>query len=233
MNSTLARQLAFTFLLPLILLAAIALSGLFGLMEVNQLTRDVAAIADIHPLSGLLSNLGILLWCASAAICLFARSVRRQGVDGREGARFLLASALLSLYLMFDDLLCIHETLAPDYLGLPEKLVFAVLGVALAAYLVVFRRMILRTNYLFLVLALGLFALSVGIDSLLATPKYILEDGLKWLGIASWCSYHAQTSRRLLLEGLPQQAPAILSGAGAGFSAVQTARPATRRTRSA
>jgi hypothetical protein len=83
------------------------------------MTRDIAAIAKIHPLSGFLSNLGILLWCAAASICSFAAMTLRK-IKPRDIFWFLLSSAVLSAYLMFDDLFQFHEELAPTYLGLNE-----------------------------------------------------------------------------------------------------------------
>jgi hypothetical protein len=43
------------------------------------MTNDTAAIARIHPIAGILSNLGVLLWCASASICLFAAFMSNPG----------------------------------------------------------------------------------------------------------------------------------------------------------
>lgn len=200
MEATTTRKLLFTFALPVALLAGTGLAGAIGLVDVRQLVMDVASIAGIHPLSGMLSDLGILLWCASATVCLFARFVLgRQATP--ESARFLLASALLSLYLTFDDLFQIHERLAPDYLGVPEEAVLVLLALSLLSFLVAFRRLILRHGYLFLILALGFFALSEAVDmSHIASrgAPLLAEEGCKWLGIASWCSYQVQTARQLL-----------------------------------
>lgn len=216
MKST-TRPLVITFALPMVLLAGVGIADALGLAGVEQFVMDVSSIAGLHPLSGMLSDLGILLWCASAAISLFAlfSLERRNG----ESARFLLAAALLSLYLMFDDLFQIHERLAPDYLGVPEKLVLATLALSQLAFLVAFRRLILRTGCLFLVLALGLFALSLAADlGHFAShgAALLVEEGCKWLGIAAWCSYHVQTAHRLLLEDAASRrssAPATAAGA--------------------
>lgn len=217
MKRTSTSQLLFTFVPSSLILAAVAAAALLIGVNMPDMTKDVAAIAKIHPLAGVLSSLGILLWCATASICLFAAmSLRNSARD--DGFRFLLFSALLSAYLLCDDLFQIHETLAPRYLGLSEKAVYAALGTAAAAYFIAFRWVILRTHYGILLLALSFLAGSVLIDTLLEPYlwrlgqwAYFFEDGAKWLGIASWCSYFSHTSQRLLglhvpdllREGLP------------------------------
>lgn len=41
-------------------------------ISISQLARDPVSLMDVHPFTGILSNLGILLWCMSASICLFS-----------------------------------------------------------------------------------------------------------------------------------------------------------------
>ena len=102
-----------------VLLVVVAAS-LFLQVRMPNMTRDVTAIANIHPLSGVLSNLGVLLWCTAAAVCGFASFFLRHA-QPRSPSRFLLSSSLLSVYLMLDDLFQLHENLLPRYLGLSEK----------------------------------------------------------------------------------------------------------------
>lgn len=156
------------------------------------MTQDVTALAGVHPLTGFLSSLGVLLWCVAASICFFAAWTLRNSKPG-DIFWFLLFSALLSAYFLFDDLFQFHEELAYRYLGLKEKTVTAALLIAVFAYLIFFRRIILRTNFSILLSALGFFTTSVVIDQWLS-HKYFFEDGAKWLGIASWCSYFTHTS---------------------------------------
>ena len=209
MNTISARRLFITILPAVSILAAITAVCLIYRVDMSRITRDVTSIAKIHPLSGVLSNLGILLWCATASICLFAALTLRD-VKSKEIFWFLLSSALLSMYLLFDDFFLFHDALALMYLGLNEKVVIAVLGVAVSTYLIAFRRVILRTDYDFLLLALGLLASSVIIDMFqdeqwmlqLGQWSFFFEDGAKWLGIASWCSYFVRTSFQLFVNSL-------------------------------
>lgn len=162
----------------------------FGVM-----TRDVFAIAALHPFTSILSNLGILLWMATASICAFAALCCWHRHKHR-AARFFGCSALLSGYLLVDDFFMMHEHLLPD-LGVPEKGVYALLGGAVLIYLWHFRGIIVRHRPLAFAVALGLLATSVGLDSISDPYLYrygdwhfIMENAPKWMGIATWCSYY-------------------------------------------
>jgi hypothetical protein len=203
MNTESTRQLLITFVPSILVLLVVLGAHLVFNINVSQMTKDVAAIASIHPLSGFLSNLGILLWCSTASICFFSAMTIRN-VMPRDSFRFLLSSALLSTYLLLDDFFQFHEALAIKYLGLSETIIFAVLAIFISAYLVSFRRTILQTNFCFLLLALSFLAASVALDMiseqgwLIGEWEYFLEDGAKWLGIASWSSYYVHTSYQFL-----------------------------------
>lgn len=184
-------------------------------IPMSRLTRDVTTIAKIHPFSGVLSNLGILLWCATVSICLFSAVALRR-VESNENYRFLLVSALLSMYLLFDDLFRFHERIAPNVLGLDERVVILFLGLATSSYLIMFRSVILRTNYVCLLLALGMLTLSVVIDTILwqwmsglGHWAYFIEDGTKWMGIAFWCCYYFHTSLNLINGNLSRPNDAV------------------------
>jgi hypothetical protein len=214
MKTVSARQLLITFVPPLAILVAIVAVSILFQVSMPTMTQDVSAIAKIHPLSGILSNLGILLWCAAASICFYTATILRN-VKPNDTFWFLLSSGLLSAYLLFDDFFQFHEVLASRYLGLDEQVVYAALGIAVSAYLIAFRQIILRTNFGILLSALGFLASSVVIDAILEPWlwrlghwEYFFEDGAKWLGIASWCSYHVHTSHQFLVSslGLPNNA---------------------------
>jgi len=147
-------------------------------------------------------------------------AVALRRVESSDAYKFLLSSALLSTYLLFDDFFMVHESLVPKYLGLSETVVFLVLGLAVSSYLIVFRSLILRTNYLLLLLAIGLLAMSVAIDMIPSRWMWladyqaiVVEDGAKWLGIVSWCSYYSHTSLHFLVGSVSQSNDATQSDA--------------------
>ena len=188
------------------ILIALATVGTIHGIDVGILTRDVAAIAGVHPFVGILSNLGILLWCVTAAICLFA-AIAIDGKAPKSIYGFLLSSALVSSWLLFDDLFLFHEYLARQYLDLSERTVFIALGITIFAYLVIFRNTILKSNHPFLLItALGFLTASVFVDQAfdetlpLANWTYFFEDSLKWIGISCWCSFYVTTAYQFLLN---------------------------------
>jgi hypothetical protein len=187
------------------LLAVVALLSVARDIPVGMFMRDPAALADMDPLTGMLSNLGILLWCATAAISLFAAEVLYGA--GRTGAsRFLFWSATLTMVLMLDDLFQFHEDLAERYLGLGDEAVYVVLGLGTVGYLAAFGQTILRGQYAPLfAFAFALLGVSVSIDAVferwlwrLGSWDVFVEDGAKFLGIASWCGYFVGTAYGLL-----------------------------------
>lgn len=172
----------------------------------SELTRDVTAIANIHPLSGLLSNLGILLWCATASVCFFAMFIlHKSRLTGYSS--FLFSAAMLTTYLMLDDAFLIHEHFVHNLLNINQIIVPIALGLFMIVFVLVYRQIILKSNYLILVVSLVFLAASVFIDSI---PhrwfewdrwwKFFLEDGTKWIGICFWCSYFVQTSYSFLVK---------------------------------
>lgn len=149
----------------------------------------------------LVSNFGVLLWCAAAAVCLFSGWLVFSRTKKRELFWFLICAGLVSSLLMFDDLYLLE--VLPDHAHIPQKLVFVGYGGLVLTFLIRFRQEILNTDFLLLLLAFGFFALSVFVD-LFVTPeefyifgsfpgRHIIEDGFKLLGIATWSVYLIRT----------------------------------------
>jgi hypothetical protein len=208
MNHVSTRQLLMTFVPAGLLLAVVGILGFGYGQDIGQLMREPTATAQLHPLTGAVSNLGILLWAASASIALFAGWVLR-GTDRGDAPGFLISSACLSAYLCLDDFFQIHEDLIGRYVGIRERYVYVALAVAVLVYLVRYRRVIMATHYPMLIIAIGFLGASVAIDEVLepwlerlGQGRIFIEDGSKWLGIAAWCSYYARTSFGLLSDAL-------------------------------
>lgn len=187
--------------LPILaLLFLVAIAGTFPNISLSSLTRDMAAIAHVHPLIGVVSNVGVLLWCATAVICLFSFSLlRQQGLHAE--ARFLLWAGLMTIVLLVDDLFMIHEYIAPVHFHVNEKVILVGHACGAAAYLLSHRRLILAANYQLLAAAMVLFTASMLVDIANGAGWWNLaEDGFKVLGIASWLGYFAGRARRWLVR---------------------------------
>lgn len=194
-----ALQLVIIFLPSISLIVVIAGVCFVYQVEVVKLTRDPLALFNKNPLYGFLSNLGVLLWCATVSISSFSAFVLYRKNSERI-MQFLFFSALLSMYLLLDDLFQIHE-----FFGKKEDIIYIVLSGAVLFYLFCFRKIIMETNYHLLLGAVGLLGFSVLCDAILSPWFswlghwfFIFEDGAKWLGIVSWLSYFVDTSYHAL-----------------------------------
>lgn len=191
----LRKFLAIVFLLALLALsAAIIASATMG-TPIGNLLSDPASILNVSPFTGAISNVGVLLWCATVSVCLFTWSVLRQRPGATQFSRFIFWSGLISLLLLVDDLFLLHEWVYPRHLGVTEQMTFSAYLVLISGWLLLFRKTILDTEYLVLLIAFGFFVLSLfvdtydQIDSLIVNWRQLYEDGFKLLGIAGWCAY--------------------------------------------
>ncbi len=167
--------------------------------------RDPAAIAN-HPVYyGAFSNLSILFWSASAAICLFSSYLLNQLSAKAEHIRFLLAFGCFSTVLCLDDLFMLHERLFPEKLNIPESIVFIGYAAAFIVLVFRFRQRLRSTEPVFFLVSCLLFAVSIFLDVLpiqgILTKDdiYLLEDGAKILAIFFWLAYFAKISVELAL----------------------------------
>lgn len=163
-------------------------------IPVQDMTRDVADIGGIHPFAGFLSSLGILLWAASGAIWIFsALLLHAAGAHGQTS--FAFGFGTVTWLLAVDDLFQLHESLGPAYLGWNEGIGYALLGASVLALLAVHRSSIVASRYLPLLISFLCLGASVFVDVLepwlwrTRSLAFLLEDGLKWLGIVGWSAY--------------------------------------------
>lgn len=201
------QWLAWAYAPAVLLLVAIALGAALRGLDPAWFTRDPAAWHEAHPLIGSVSNLGVLLWAAAAAISLFAAAMLRISGGRRERRALLLHAGLLTLWLTLDDLFMFHERLAPDELGIPQRLVFLGYAAWFAAVLLRFRALLLQTRGLLLP-ALAFFAVSAVLDQFAPAAWFewrylmLVEDGAKFLGIVSWFAcLTTQASAALAADG--------------------------------
>lgn len=181
---------------PLLLL----LAGMLQSSLIPRLTRDPAATGHLHPLIGMVSHLGVLLWCAATVVCLFAAT----RADTRAPRGFFGSSAALTGYMMVDDLFMLHEVLLPS-IQVPERVVLVALMVATALWAWHFRAWLTsHRDRMHLAVAFVALGLSVGVDDVatavhrLDAWEYFLEDGLKWVGICAWASFFWRAAGRAL-----------------------------------
>ncbi len=143
-----------------------------------------------NPFCGGLSNFGVLLWCSTAAVCLFCATCLP--AEGKLEARhFLFYSGVITLMLMIDDFFLFHEIVFPRILGIPGEILFLSYFLVVVYYLYRFHRLIFETDYILLVLAFALLGISFVADIIpfRIRGQFLVEDGSKFLGIVAWLGY--------------------------------------------
>lgn len=153
----------------LVLLGALIVHKTYDI-SIISMTRDVTTLGNIHPLSGFISSIGILIWTAAASISLITAIILSKE---KEKFNFLLYSALFTFYLLLDDLFLIHER-SGGWLRGGEKAIVILLGFTLLLQLILFYKTIYKTSFFMLLLAIGFLFFSVVIDSI---QPYFWERG--------------------------------------------------------
>ena len=108
-NLNFNRLAGFGYILIFFLLAGVGAASILYDIPVYKFTADPTATLSAHPFTGLVSNIGIIFWCATVAICFFTFAIYRASNQDKISI-FLLISAFLSLILLLDDLFLFHET---------------------------------------------------------------------------------------------------------------------------
>jgi len=183
------------FLAPVVLaLGGLALVRKFTGIPLPVFMEDPAATMETPFYVGIVSNVGILLWCASAAICFFCAAILLRDKDDRNRQTFFFCSGLMLSLLLLDDLFMMHESILPDYLGIPQNLVQASYVAMALLYVWRFWKMIFNAHHTMLFLAFGLLGFSVLCDVVpfRVTAHLLFEEGSKLLGITSFLIYFAK-----------------------------------------
>lgn len=182
-------------------------------VAITWMMGDIAYTAQVHPLTGFISALGILVWWTAAVTWFFSALIHQARSDRRAGI-FAMGFGLLTAYLALDDLFQIHEHLGPNYLHIPQRGVLLGLAIATVVFVAIFHKQILRKDAWLLGLAIKFLGSSLLIDAL---PKpwfdamgqwaHLLEDACKWLGLVCWATFAIVRCRVDVLRG--QQQPDV------------------------
>lgn len=171
--------------------------GLQTKIPIGNLTRDPLALVGKPFYFGIVSQIGNLFWCSCAAICFFSAALLTKNKP-KINSLYLLYAGFFTSFLLLDDLFLIHEDVFPNYLKISEKIIYLIYVSFLIFYIMKFKRVIVNTEFLPLLLAFFFFGFSVLVDKDLIPISqywlenegvYLLEDGAKLLGIISWFIY--------------------------------------------
>jgi hypothetical protein len=156
-----------------------------------MLTRDPADTRRFPPYIGMLSNWGVMLWTATAVICLFSAVLLKQQKAPHATFKFFVASGIFSLWLGIDDLFMLHDRLFPRMFHVPEILFYLLYFFVFAAYLAFFTSQIVKYDYLLFVAAFLFFVTSRQFFFKIPFLGQFNTTGdmLKYFGIVFWLAF--------------------------------------------
>jgi hypothetical protein len=189
-------------------------------INVWYFTKDPNALEGGDFYYGALSNLGIILWTIAATLCFFSTAYLKRYNPDSTFRPFLLHGGILTTILLLDDVYMWHEQMFPVYLGIKPYFVYAAYLAYAIYFLVRFRKIIFKTEYLVLLASALLMSLSVFVDiihdsgvlegmllknsglrpALIGEISVLLEDSFKGMGISTWLIYFV---RVLFINVLP------------------------------
>ena len=186
---------------------AISLSAMAGIKGILVI-RDLAQTCDSPLGVGLISNLGYLLWIATAAIALFT-AYATPTYNQHKLKDLLLCGGWFSFILCIDDMFLLHDR----YIG--QTFLYVVY--AIFAFLIVFkfRDQLLKNGGEIFILAATLLAFSVLTDKFqrditdIIPIKYetiqLFEEGVKFLGITTWLYFWWSASSKFIRKAVVHQ----------------------------
>jgi hypothetical protein len=192
---------------PLFVLLATYKAHTYYGLPITTLTRDPSAVANVPWYVGAVSHIGVLHWCAAAAVSMLAGLLLWQQRAGLRQIAFFASAAGISAVLMFDDLYMLHEAVGPQVFSVGEKVFLAIDAAMLGLFLLVFAREILRRDWVILAGAFGFFGLSIVVDQLTGHDSdlaILAEDGTKLVGAAMWLTFFTATAIRMLSPAQPR-----------------------------
>ncbi|MBD2364552.1 hypothetical protein H6G36_25820 [Anabaena minutissima FACHB-250] len=183
-------------------------------LNLSHLTMDQSAVANVPPYIGLFSNIGILLWCVCAAICLFSYAILKVNNQAQEYAKFFLYSGLLTTLLLVDDFFLLHEVVFPKY-HISERIVYAIYMIVFSSFFMRFRKIFKKTEFLILLAAILSLGLSIICDTIWQGIPTFIEDTFKLVGITTWVTYFMRLCLReissiLNVSPLKEQASSLI-----------------------
>ena len=159
-------------------------------VPLSYILGDPLSSFDVNPLVGIISNIGVLLWCVTASILVFSFFLLIGKVENKKAA-FLLYAAFFTAFLLFDDLFMFHERILLS-IGIDEKVMYGIYFLLFGILLLGFYKLLLSAKFKFaLIVAFISFGSSVLIDLLIEGEKFrmLFEDGFKFLGIVCWAIF--------------------------------------------
>ncbi len=186
-------------ILPAVILYIVVLylSSAAGIDPILVL-RDPIQACDYPTAVGMISNLGVLMWCSATVVNLFP-SISGLVIH-KKWRQLLYLGGFFSGVLCIDDLFLLHDRHVGEY--------FIYCTYSFLALLLILRfyKLILRSDPIAFLLSIFFLGLSVVVDSLHGhllisyQTTQLYEEGFKFVGIACWLFFWWKASFRALKQ---------------------------------
>lgn len=183
-------------LFAVLLVFIVGFIGLVFEIPFANLTANPISLLDLPFYQGILQRIGVILWGGTVLITLFSFSVLKSSENLKDIKKFLLYSGIFFGYFLMDELLLIHNFILPKVFNIHQLIVLIVYVILTVLFLFRFRNLIKKNNISLFAVAVTFLALSVLVDILSYLNvvrfsfRYLLDDGLKFLGIANLFIYY-------------------------------------------
>jgi hypothetical protein len=196
-----------TFAIGLMVVGSVQFFAIYKNIPLENLTQDTVTVLNGAPYIGLLSNLGILVWCAAATICFFTAYILRHSTV--EYTKFFVSAGILTTLVMLDDLFLFHDYVYVSWLPHSHMLIIAAYGMGIILLVARFWKIFRESFFALFVMALLCFAIAAVPDLqnrsflLPATfPSTLVEDGFTFLAILFWMMYFVHTAAAQISNAL-------------------------------
>jgi hypothetical protein len=162
--------------------------------------------------TGFLAHVTWFLWVVGLSLAFFAITLLRQRRPGDPRIGFLAVLCVLTVVLLADDFMMIHDRIFPR-VGLPEEGLYVGYAIAFVVLLVRFGGQFRRADLLLALAAGGFWGLSLAMDFVqehAGLHLHVIEDSAKLIGTALWATFLVRASRSAVLDCL------VVTGESAG-----------------
>lgn len=183
-------------LFAVLLVFIVGFIGLVFEIPFTDLTANPISLLDLPFYQGILQRIGVILWGGTVLITLFSFSILKSSENLKDIKKFLLYSGIFFGYFLMDELLLIHNFILPKVFNIHQLIVLIVYVILTVLFLLKFRNLIKKNNISLFAVAVTFLGLSVLVDILSYLNvvrfsfRYLLDDGLKFLGIANLFIYY-------------------------------------------
>ncbi|MFD2201142.1 hypothetical protein [Shivajiella indica] len=201
-------SLKVVFILSIIIIEATVLASNVFEIPYSDFLRDPVVVLNGEFYVGWFSQLGVMFWSIAAGFCFVSAKLvsSEHPIPNIKG--FLYYSFFLTLFLGMDDIFMFHDEIFPLW-GVHENIFIFSYMIIVSLYLIIYFKVVLKTEYILMGLAYCFFALSILLDKIPHKIKIhfpgglesvMYEDGAKMIGILLWMVYFYSVAKLSLKD---------------------------------